>query len=165
MIEFILAVILSAPIQPVSYNWTIRPAPNPPWVTFRFDSCNMTLRSTEPVTAYVKMYYYAPSLGRIVGGQGSEQPIFFPPGMNLTVSREVPYNIPCPCFVCITQNCEAGYPHTQCGYVIRPGEPIPPGWYTPFSQLALLPVCSPSLPILLIDGFENGTLSKWRKYP
>lgn len=150
-----------SPIIPVTYSWTIRPAPNPPWVTFRFDTCHVTLKSTENASAYVILYYFPPPFGSATGAQGLETPVQFPATTPVLVDREVPYNIPCPCLVCVVQDCPNGSTHTQCGYVLRPGEALPPGWWTPFSQIALLPVCPVPPNVLFSDGFEAGSLRRW----
>jgi len=159
-----LAAILTVPLQPVSYSWTIAPVPPPPFGPERWDTCHVSLRATEATNAMVKVFFFR-GVHPFIGYIGAT--IFEPmsAGQTRVFSRLVPYDAPCPCLACATQYCPNGMTHTQCGYVLRPGDPPGPSGWTPFSQIGLNPVCVVHQVNLLSDGFESGNLSKWAKYP
>lgn len=159
----LLAMLLAKPIHPVSYSWTLPPPPSS-WAQYREDTCHITLVSQEDTTASVVLYYFPKPFGSSTGASGLFSSDVFRRGIHRTLDRKIPYNMACPCLVCVTQFCDSsfGNTHTQCGYVLRPGEELPPGWWTPFSELADNPFFCPKRPNpIFSNGFESGSLKAW----
>lgn len=162
----LLAVVIcgianaAKPILPVSYSWTIRPAPSP-WFDYRVDTCHVKLKAQSTTTTNVILYYFPPPFGSSTGADGLFEVVTLPGGQIVTIDRDVPWNMRCPCLLCVSQICPNSSQHIQCGYVIRPGESLPPGWWTPFSQMAVLPTCPSRPSSIFSDGFESGGLRAW----
>ena len=154
---------MAQPIMPVSYSWTLPPPPSQ-WVDYRDDTCHITLVSSVAVTANVVLYYFPKPFGSATGASGLLSHEVFNAGVSKTVNRTIPHHFACPCLVCVTQQCtQGGNTHTQCGYVLRPGETLPPGWWTPFMDMGKGIICPRPPNGIFSDGFESGSIRNWAK--
>jgi len=173
MTALLLAALLLAPIQPVSYQWTLAPVPEPPavpppnWVPFRLDTLEVTVRATETAFVYAGAYYRIagrPELGWV--SWRGPIPASFANGQYRQLSFEVPYidYAPGPILFSVWQDCGDGRWHHQGGFIPRLGQTLaPPFDQQPFTALAAGSFCPSIEPpnLIFTDGFEGGSLRRW----
>lgn len=171
MTTLLLALLLVAPIQPVSYSWEIAPEPPPPavappwWQPWRLDAIHVTLHATEAAAPTLRMSYQIPGHPEH-GWVAWTAPLYAPFGADQTrtLSFSVPWSgyAPGPFLLSVWQTCPSGVVHHQGGFIPRPGQTLPAG-AQPFSQLAAGEFCPAYTPpnAIFSDGFETGTLRRW----
>ncbi|OQC39679.1 MAG: hypothetical protein BWX64_01591 [Acidobacteria bacterium ADurb.Bin051] len=173
MTALLLALLLVGPIQPVTYQWTLAPVPEPPavpppnWVPFRLDELAVTVRATETAFVWSAAYYRIagrPELGWV--SWRAPIPASFAAGQYRQLVFEIPYvdYAPGPILFAVWQDCGDGRMDYQGGFIPRLGQTLaPPFDAMPFSALSAGSFCPAYTPPTAIfsDGFETGSLRAW----
>ena len=149
-----LVAYLLTPIKPVSYSMVSTEEEK----IFSF----VLKGGAESASCKVDLFYKS---GQVWTYGWATSPVSFAPSQIKTVVRRFPLSRSCPCILCVTQSCPAGYTASQCVTIMEPLQPLPVG-ATPFTSLES-PICNLNVNQIMSNGFESGSIASygWKVWP